>query len=215
FQNRYNATSQAVRSLLDSADIGKVLGGSATVMWQRSADYYRAKPWRGRWETSGGGLLINQAINTLDLLQWFLGDVSTVRGQVATHVLADTIEVEDTAELVLSHSSGARSVLYATLANPANSPVTLEIIAEDATLFLRNDLTISYADGRVEVVPERAAPTVGRAYWGVSHELLIRDFYNRLGDPEPFWISPREAAKSLRLLKEVYAQSGANTIAVN
>lgn len=212
FQNRYNATSQAVRSLLDSAEIGKILGGSATVMWQRSADYYRAKPWRGRWETSGGGLLINQAIHTLDLLQWFLGGVSMVRGQVATHLLADTIEVEDTAELVLSHDSGARSVLYATLANSANSPVTLEVIAEDATLFLRNDLTITYGDGRVQVVPERAAPSVGRAYWGVSHELLVRDFYNRLDYPEPFWLGPREAAKSLRLLKEVYAQSGAGTL---
>jgi hypothetical protein len=41
----------------------------------------------------------------------------------------------------------------------------------------------------------------------VSHELLIRDFYHRLGDPEPFWISPREAAKSLAIVQDVYAQS--------
>jgi hypothetical protein len=41
----------------------------------------------------------------------------------------------------------------------------------------------------------------------VSHELLIRDFYDRLGDPEPFWISPQEAAKSLAIVKDVYAQS--------
>src|ERR1019366_3106029 len=49
-------------------------GASATVMWQRAAEYYRAKPWRGRWETSGGGLLMNQAIHTLDLLQWLVRD---------------------------------------------------------------------------------------------------------------------------------------------
>ena len=207
FQNRYNATAQAVRSLLDSGELGAVLGGSATVMWQRTADYYRAKPWRSRWETSGGGVLINQAIHTLDMLQWFVGDVVEVRGHAATHVFGDTIEVEDTAEMVLTHDSGVRSAFYATLANPFTAPVTVEVLTEQALLTIRKDLTISYADGQVEVVPERAAASVGRAYWGVSHELLIRDFYARLDEPEPFWISPREAAKTLRILGEVYAQS--------
>ncbi|WP_127129184.1 Gfo/Idh/MocA family protein [Georgenia sp. SYP-B2076] len=208
FQNRYNATSQAMRALLDSGELGEVLGASATVMWQRSAEYYRAKPWRGRWETSGGGVLINQAIHTLDLLQWLVGDVTEVRGHAATHLFADVIEVEDTAEMVLTHEGGARSVFYATLGNVVHDPVTLEIVTENATMFLRKDLTVTYADGRTEVVAERAAPSAGRSYWGVSHELLIRDFYDRLADQGPFWISPREASASLRILKEVYAQSG-------
>ena len=76
FQNRYNATAQAARELLDSGEVGSVLGVAATVMWTRTPDYYRAKPWRGRWETAGGGLLINQAIHTLDLVQW-LGGAAT------------------------------------------------------------------------------------------------------------------------------------------
>lgn len=42
------------------------------MVWPRSADYYRAKPWRGTWASSGGGLLINQAIHTLNLVQWLL-----------------------------------------------------------------------------------------------------------------------------------------------
>ena len=95
----------------------------------------------------------------------------------------------------------------ATVANTVNAPVTLDITTERATLSLRGDLTVSYSDGRVEVVPERRATSGGRSYWGVSHELLIRDFYDRLDDPEPFWISPREAAKSLAIVKDVYAQS--------
>lgn len=208
FQNRYNATSQALRSLLDSGEVGQVVGGSATVMWQRSADYYLGKPWRGRWDTSGGGLLINQAIHTIDLLQWLVGEVDTVHGHAATHIFSDVIEVEDTAELVLTHRNGARSVFYATLGNPHTSPVTLEIVTTKATLYVRNDLTVTYADGRVDMVPERVAPSVGRTYWGISHGLLIQDFYDRLDDPSPFWISPREGQKSLRVLKEVYRQSG-------
>ena len=70
---------------------------------------------------------------------------------------AATIEVEDTAELVLTHANGARSVFYATLANSVNAPITVDIVAEKATLQLRGDLVITHDDGRVEVVEERRA----------------------------------------------------------
>jgi UDP-N-acetyl-2-amino-2-deoxyglucuronate dehydrogenase len=58
------------------------------------------------------------------------------------------------------------------------------------------------------MIQERVAGSGGRAYWGVSHQLLIRDFYDRLANDEPFWISPAEAAKSLRIIGELYARSG-------
>ena len=115
------------------------------------------------------------------------------------------MDVEDTAQIVMDHEGGARSVFFATNANATDSPVTLEIVTEGAELFLRRDLTVRYADGRVEVVEERRAASSGRAYWGVSHQLLIEDFYARLDEPEPFWISPREASKSLDILRRVYA----------
>ncbi|WP_228717247.1 Gfo/Idh/MocA family protein [Allosaccharopolyspora coralli] len=207
FQNRYNATSQAARQLLDSGEVGAVLGASATVMWTRTPDYYRRKPWRGKWETAGGGLLINQVIHTLDLVQWLVGGVVDVKGNASTRLYGDLIEVEDTAEMLLAHEGGSRSVVYGSLANVVHAPVTIEITAERGTLSIRGDLTTTYADGRVETVKERRASSTGRAYWGVSHEVLIRDFYARLGDEESFWISPREAMKSLRVLKDVYIQS--------
>jgi predicted dehydrogenase len=134
--------------------------------------------------------MINQAIHTLDLLQWFLGEVTQFQGGVSQRLLGGDREVEDTADLVLDHSSGARSVLFATAANVVDSPVTLEIVTEEATLDVRGDLTITYSDGRVEMIQERVAGSGGRAYWGVSHQLLIRDFYDRLANDEPFWISP-------------------------
>lgn len=207
FQNRYNATSQAMHKLLASGELGAVVGASATVMWQRSGDYYRNRPWRGTWAGGGGGLMMNQAIHTVDLLQWLVGDVVSVSGNASTRFLGETIEVEDTAEFVAVHANGARSAFYATLANAVNAPVTLDIVTEQATLSLRGDLTVTYADGRVEVVPERVVETGGRAYWGVSHELLINDFYARLDDAGPFWINPSEAEKSLRIVKEIYRQS--------
>ena len=207
FQNRYNAPVQEMRRLLDSGELGKVLGASATVMWHRQPDYYLSRPWRGSWGGGGGGLMMNQAIHTVDLLQWLVGDVVALAGSASTHALAEAIEVEDTAEFAALHSNGARSVFYATLANTLNAPVTLDISTEAAALSLRGDLTVTYGDGRSKVVPERATGSGGRSYWGVSHALLIADFYAGLGQPGPFWIDAAEGAKSLRIVKELYRQS--------
>jgi predicted dehydrogenase len=207
FQNRYNAAVQAVRSLLDSGGLGAVTGSAATVLWHRTPAYYQAKPWRGRREQSGGGVLINQAIHTLDLVQWLVGDVTTVAGRAGTYSLEGLIDVEDTAQLVLGHEGSARSVFFATVANTVDAPVTLDVTAENATLHLRKDLTVVWADGRTEVVAERSAASGGRAYWGASHQLLIADFYARRAEPEPFWISPREALKSLEILHQLYRLS--------
>ncbi|POH74552.1 Gfo/Idh/MocA family protein [Arthrobacter glacialis] len=207
FQNRYNQAVQAMAERLASGEFGALQGGSGTVMWFRDAAYYQNRPWRGSWSGGGGGLLMNQAIHTLDLLQWMMGGVTAVSGHAATHALGETIDVEDTAELVLSHGNGVRSVFYATLANSVNAPVTVDIVAEKATLHLRGDLTITHDDGRVEVVEERRAASGGRDYWGVSHQLLIADFYAQLGQDGPFWIDPAEALKTLRIIKNVYAQS--------
>ena len=60
------------------------------------------------------------------------------------------------------------------------------MITDKATLTLRGDLTVGYHDGRVKVIAERQAPSGGRAYWGVSHEILIRDFYDTSRTPNRF-----------------------------
>lgn len=209
FQNRYNVSSQELRRLLDSGELGEIRGAYASVVWTRTPDYYTAKPWRGSREHSGGGLLINQAIHTLDLVQWLLGDVTNIVGHVATNKFGDVIEVEDTAEMLFTHASGVQTSFYATLTAPQHRPVEIELDCENAYVTLRNGLTVAWKDGRgTEFFEERKVPSGGRSYWGVSHELLIRDFYAHLDDPEPFWISPAEALKSLQILKRTYEVSG-------
>ena len=205
-QNRYNTAVQALRALLDSGELGAVSGSAGSVLWHRTPDYYRARPWRGRRENSGGGVLINQAIHTLDLVQWLVGDVVRVRGRAGTYALADVVDVEDTASLVLDHVGGARSVFFATLAHAVDAPVTLELSTEHADVRLHQDLEVRWRDGRIETVSEQVVATSGRAYWGSSHARLIADFYTRLREPEPFWIGPREAMASLAIIDALYAR---------
>jgi UDP-N-acetyl-2-amino-2-deoxyglucuronate dehydrogenase len=207
FQNRYNEPVAALKRMLDDDSLGRPLQASATVIWHRTPDYYEASPWRGSWEHAGGGLLMNQAIHTLDLAQWLLGDVVRVDGSAATRLLGDVIEVEDTAEMLLTHDTGATTAFYATLAHGRNAPVDIEIVTERALVTLRDDLTVTWADGRIETVATTATAEGARAYWGVSHAALITDFMDSIRSGRRFWIDGLEAAKTLRIIQSVYDTS--------
>ncbi|GGC90783.1 dehydrogenase [Tersicoccus solisilvae] len=207
FQNRYNATSRAMRAVLDAGDLGEVIGAGATVRWHRDAAYYASRPWRGTWAGSGGGVLMNQAIHTLDLLLWLLGDAEEVTGSAGQRALGGVIEVEDTADLNLRHAGGVRSTLFATNAASLNHPVSLEVQGTRGRMVLNGDLTVLPDDGDPVTVTETLPGDVGRSYWGASHAALIRDFHAGHGSGEPFWIDAAEALKPLRAITAVYAQT--------
>lgn len=207
FQNRYNATSRRLREIVDSQQFGTVHSAVASVIWSRDAKYYERRPWRGRWATAGGGVLINQAIHTLDLLQWYLGDVQDVRGNASTLLLPEPIEVEDTASMVLTHGAGRRSILFATNTHTDNDPVTIELRTQKATLRLHTDLTVIHSDGSEEILVEQERRSGEKAYWGASHGRLIDDFYRHVRSDRKFWIDAREASKTLTTLTSVYDQS--------
>lgn len=210
FQNRYNVASVKAAELLADGAIGDLMGAFASVVWTRTPAYYADKPWRGSWGGSGGGLLINQAIHTLDLVEWLLGDVAEVDGRTSTRRYGAQIEVEDTAEALFTHASGLQTTFFATLTAPAARPVEIEITGTKGSILIRDGITLTTPD-RTEHWDERKADSAGRSYWGVSHELLIRDFYAKLDDSEPFWLSPAAAMKPLFILKSLYDQSyGAN-----
>ena len=207
FQNRYNATARSLRAVLDAHAYGPVLGARASVTWHRDEEYYRRRDWRGRWDTAGGGVLINQAIHTLDLLLWCLGDVRDVRGRTSTLFLTDVIEVDDTATIQLTHRSGARSVFYATNGYVENAPITIEIRTERAILRLDSDLTLIGPAGHRTIIAEQHRIPGTNSHWGVSHGPLIDDFYRHARSGEPFWIDAREASKTLDIISAVYDQS--------
>ena len=179
----------------------------ASVIWSRDAKYYQRRPWRGRWATAGGGVLINQAIHTLDLLQWYLGDVQDVRGSASTLLLPEPIEVEDTASMVLMHGGGRRSIFFATNTHTDNEPVTIELRTQQATLRLHTDLTVIHSDGSEEILVEQERRSGEKAYWGASHGRLIDDFYRHVRSGRKFWIDAREASKTLTTITSVYDQS--------
>ncbi len=207
FQNRYNDTSVKIKQFLESGKAGRIIGARAFVTWHRDRNYYAGSDWRGKKATEGGGVLINQAIHTLDLLQWFLGDVERVKGNVDTRLLKDVIEVEDTAEATIIFKSGAVALFYATNCYAKDSPVEMEIICEKAVLKLSGGLTISCSDGTREYTEDTDLKTGGKPYWGCGHAALIEDYYDCLAEEKPFRVDGRQALPSLRIIEAVYDSS--------
>lgn len=99
---------EPVRRMKDAIDAGKIgtpaLGVFQMYSW-RDLAYYRSDPWRGRWDTEGGGVLVNQSPHQLDLLRWFLGDVAEITGEFA-NLNHPGVEVEDTAVATLRFANG-------------------------------------------------------------------------------------------------------------
>ncbi len=180
FQNRYNASVSLMKKLLADPKTGKVLGARAFVTWHREAPYYTESGWRGSLETEGGGALINQAVHTLDLLVEFLGRPAAVDASMANHHLKQVIQVEDTFEAQIDFH-GRPAVFFATTGCAVDSPVLVELICENCTLRMEEqEVTVRWKDGSREYRRPAApvSPATGKAYWGASHGLCIRDFYD-------------------------------------
>ena len=218
FQNRYNPTSVKAKEIIDSGQLGKIKGIKGLVTWYRVPEYYTSSGWRGRFDTEGGGVLINQSIHTLDLMQWFAGEVEYVQGNVATRVFGDVIEVEDTADATLYFKNGARGIFYATNCYTDNSPVEIEIHMEKGKLRICGGKLEKIQDGTFEVlVDENSAVSPYKSYWGMSHGKLIREFYENLTRGNNKDIIPvEEAMISLQLIEGIYKSSSTgNKIKIN
>lgn len=213
FQNRYNEASVYLKQMMDSGKLGTFLGARAQVTWDRKPEYYENSPWRGRWESEGGGVLINQAIHTLDLLQWLTCGIKKVEADISTKRLKSVIEVEDTADIFMTGEHGERLLFYATNCYVKNAPVELEIICSEGSLKLEGNQVITEADGKVTREDYTSGSVLGKDYWGSGHGILIRDFYECVKTGRPFPVSAEEAMKMVKLLEAVY-QSGKTGTAV-
>lgn len=206
FQNRYNEASQFIRQSIADGRYGKLLSMRAAVNWHRTPEYYTESGWRGFYKTEGGGVLINQAIHTLDLMLYFAGKPASVRGHVSTDLLYDTIEVEDTASGLIKFESGLLANFYCTTTFGTDRPVEIELVFERATLKTDAETLHVTQNGGTELICSSAASGV-KAYWGTTHEVLLRDFYKAVEEKRPFWIDGESALPVLKLLKGVYESS--------
>jgi UDP-N-acetyl-2-amino-2-deoxyglucuronate dehydrogenase len=87
----------------DKERFGRIYTANTTVRWTRPQEYYDQAPWRGTWAFDGGAFM-NQASHYVDMIQWLVGPVESVRAKTAT--LARRIESEDAGVAILRFRNG-------------------------------------------------------------------------------------------------------------
>jgi len=112
FQYRFGHGIQRLRQLVRAGVTGRAYLTTVETAWYRGSNYYEA-PWRGRWQTEGGGVLLSHAIHAHDLMTYVLGSVRSVFARATTRV--NPIETEDCAAASLELSDGSLATLSATL----------------------------------------------------------------------------------------------------
>lgn len=173
FQNRHNASIKELLRAYESGETGKLTGIKANHTWKRTKEYYESGKWRGKKLTEGGGVLINQAIHTLDLALLIGGKVISLEAETANHSLKGSIDVEDTAEIYAKFESGASLNFYATNANIADSAPFIEYYFENGVY--RYDNYTLYINGSPVAFDRADAP--GKPCWGGGHEAEFSDIY--------------------------------------
>lgn len=209
FQNRYNASVRKVDRLLEEGELGALKGGRAFVTWCREAEYYRESGWRGRWETEGGGALINQSIHTLDLLLRWLGVPERVEASMGNRHLWGLTEVEDAAEAYLEFPGGRRACFYATTAYVSDAPVLIELACEKGSIRLEEErVTVRRRQGEEEVFLLKGEDALGKAYWGSGHAACISDFYQCLEQGTPYENDLDSVENTMQVMLRMYESAG-------
>ena len=199
-QNRYNASNAYIKDYLADK---KIVATTGNVIWHRDEKYYRSGAWRGKWNTEGGGVLINQALHTLDLVQWFTGMPEYVTANIANMTLKDEIEVEDTAFAI--YSGNTDFTFFATLGSKKDFDVEINVRTEEEKIkvlvnsVIINDKTISFTTDDA---------IYGKLCYGSGHKRLIADFYDCISTNKPFAINGSEGAKVVKLILGAYASKG-------
>jgi UDP-N-acetyl-2-amino-2-deoxyglucuronate dehydrogenase len=137
-QHRFDSASRQVHDLVEQKAFGRLVLGNAHVPWWRSQAYYDSGAWRGTWALDGGGVLMNQSIHSIDLLQWLMGPVKSVCAY--TDTLAHRIETEDVAVAVLRFASGALGTIGATTAAYPGVTTRVEVYGDRGSAVLEDDV---------------------------------------------------------------------------
>lgn len=202
FQHRFRAGSERLRALLAEGALGELASVQLSVPWWRPQSYYD-EPGRGTLARDGGGVLISQAIHSLDLMLSLAGPVAEVAAVAGTTAL-HRMETEDFVGAGLCFTSGALGGLGATTACYPGGPERLVLAGTRGTATLEGGkLTVDLMDGgRIELGEESAGgggadPMAFPHDW---HKAVLADFVEAVRTGRKPRVTPRQALEVHHLI---------------
>ena len=212
-QHRHKPAAERLAAALRSGELGSLVGASAIIRLWRPQSYYD-EPGRGTMARDGGGVLITQAIHTLDLLLSLVGDAAEVSARGTTTPI-HRMECEDMVCAAVRWRSGALGVIEATTAAYPGAPERIELTGTRGTATLAGTaLELRFADGRTEALSaDGSGGGTGAdpmAFPHDYHRAVWRDFLDAIqrgGEPR---VNGEEGLRVHRLIDSLLA-SAANS----
>lgn len=138
FNQRTNPVYIKIKELIESGKYGSLKRVNWVVTnWYRPEKYYSSNAWRATWANDGGGVILNQCIHNLDLLQWMLGMPKKVQA-FCQNGRFHNIEVEDDVTAYFEWENGVNGI-FITSTGDATGVNRLEITLDEAMLVCEND----------------------------------------------------------------------------
>ncbi|MGH2352753.1 MAG: Gfo/Idh/MocA family protein [Chloroflexota bacterium] len=225
FGSRYDDDVRKAKAAIDAGRLGQPIFGDMRLKWWRSQGYFDGGDppgWRGTWAMDGGGSLANQGIHDLDLLQWFMGRVKSVRAR--TRIFSHQIETEDACQAFLEFESGAWGLIETTTTVWVGLGRQIEVHGANGTIALhdRGITAWHFKDEDEGPEPEYGAGSAGpmteagvsegketRAKWEPQlpegrPKNVIEDVVSALTKGTPVACPPEEGRKAVAILEAVY-----------
>lgn len=206
-QHRFRPGALALADLLASGRLGTVQAASMTVPWWRPQAYYD-EPGRGTRARDGGGVLMTQAIHTLDLFRALLGVRRVVAAQAITTAL-HRMETEDHVHALVELANGAPAVLRATTGAYPGRAESIEVIGTLGTArFEGSSLAAGFLDGtRLDVAgdPRTGAGAGMMDFDHGPHRAVLADFLDAIAAGRQPKVSGADALATQRLIDEILA----------
>ncbi|WP_447912008.1 Gfo/Idh/MocA family protein [Microbacterium phyllosphaerae] len=210
FQQRTGTAAAHVRGLLQSGALGRPLVAVCQTLWFRDADYF-AVPWRGKWETEGGGTTLGHGIHQIDLLAHLLGDWSSVQGRLWR--LDRETETEDVSTATIVFEQGVVAQLITSAVSPREAS-SIRIDTQKATITVDHVYGHGHENWRITPAPGFEAEADSWAFPDVEersdHEPLLRDVFDALLDGEPLPATADAPARSLEIVAGIYASAASD-----
>jgi predicted dehydrogenase len=209
-QHRFKPSAVRLRQVLTGNGLGAIVGVSVRALLWRPQSYYDALG-RGSRARDGGGVLISQAIHTIDLMRSLVSPVAGPVARVCGFVregAAHRMETEDIAAASLQFDNGAIGTIDATTAAYPGSLERIEIIGTLGTASLAGaGLTLHWQDGRKEDLAADDTPGgTGADPMAFSHEFhrgVWTDFLDAIDAKRPPRVTPRDALQTHYLIEAI------------
>ncbi|MGI5894821.1 MAG: Gfo/Idh/MocA family protein [Candidatus Merdivicinus sp.] len=210
-QNRNNVCMKPMKDAIDSGRIGKLIMGTFEVKWYRTQEYYDNGGWRGTWEMDGGGSLMNQAVHTVDLMQWLMGDVESVTSVMG--ICNHKIETEDMTTSIIRFKNGAVATFVSTTCAYPGICTTLKVYGANGSMEANDgNLTLwKFMDAKENEEAEMLEkynrnngavandPTIVLGHASIVENMIDAVYYDR--DPQ---ILPSEGIKAVKIINAIY-----------